>query len=269
MIKYILLLFLLPLVSAQFLYNNPTLPNINSQPTQTISSSGGITLITGDSAIVVSNGAGPTVSLSFNASASGDGSYNATYATWAYNQSTPVFTYITSNQASWLSTFNQTYHNFAYNQTYSGSTFNSTYATWAYNQTVTTISRHNSSAIFVTGMSGSNAINTLQYFAINGFTTRTATFNASATTAPINFTLKNMYVTRQSGSLNQVNVTVYTGNVVASVLRCTVPIASRQCQNTTAEVFVTKEQRVGLGLIAHNATATGDIMVSFEVITQT
>ena len=36
---------------------------------------------------------------------------------WDYNQSTPVFDYITSQEASWLSTYNATYDTWAYNQT--------------------------------------------------------------------------------------------------------------------------------------------------------
>jgi hypothetical protein len=72
-------------------------------------------------------------------------SYNATYNSWAYNQTVAAIDYIMSlNYVN--STYNATYDQWAYNQTvaaidyiqslgYSNSTFNSTYDTWAYNQT--------------------------------------------------------------------------------------------------------------------------------------
>jgi hypothetical protein len=74
----------------------------------------------------------------YNQTYSGN-TYNGTYNKWAYNQSTPVFTYITSQAPSWLVTYNASYDSgiqWQYNQTYSGNTYNGTYNKWAYNQSL-------------------------------------------------------------------------------------------------------------------------------------
>jgi len=102
-------------------------------------------------------------------------SYNSTYNTWAYNQTTPAIDYILSNPYNWInttavdteplwsgnyslyndtwsSTYNSTYDTYAYNQTieaidyilsnpynWVNTTYNSTYDQWAYNQTTAAI----------------------------------------------------------------------------------------------------------------------------------
>jgi len=165
-------IFLITFTSAQLGYNNPNLPRISSPTTIPTSSSGGSGNVTsvssGDNCIFVSPTTGD-VQITFNTSCggsgSGDGSFNITYQTFAYNQTSPALTYvrtyyynkteINSFNASWISTFNITYQTFAYNQTTAvfntillnntiaqygnligfNSTFNSTYAQFAYNQT--------------------------------------------------------------------------------------------------------------------------------------
>lgn len=167
-----LAIFLITFTSAQLGYNNPKLPRISSPTTISSSSSssgGNVTSISsGDNCIFVSPTTGD-VQITFNTSCggsgSGDGSFNITYQTFAYNQTTPALNYvrtyyynkteIDSFNASWISTFNITYQTWAYNQTTAvfntillnntiaqygnligfNSTYNATYAQFAYNQT--------------------------------------------------------------------------------------------------------------------------------------
>lgn len=161
----------LTLSSSQYSLNNKNIPTLG--PTQTITSSGGgsgnvTSVSSGDNCIFVSPTTGD-VQITFNTSCggsgSGDGSFNITYQTFAYNQTSPALNYvrtyyynkteIDSFNASWISTFNITYQTWAYNQTTAvfntvllnntiaqygnligfNSTYNATYAQFAYNQT--------------------------------------------------------------------------------------------------------------------------------------
>lgn len=75
----------------------------------------------------------------YNMTGSVGSSYNATYATWAYNQSeSPTITKWLYNMTIFNSSiFNATYDKWAYNMTiFNNSIYNSTYATWSYNQSL-------------------------------------------------------------------------------------------------------------------------------------
>lgn len=162
----------LVLVSSQYSLNNKNIPTLGptSSITSSSSSGGNVTSVSsGDNCIFVSPTTGDVV-VTFNTSCggsgSGDGSFNITYQTFAYNQTTPALNYvrtyyynkteINSFNASWISTFNITYQTWAYNQTTAvfntillnntisqrgvaigfNSTYNATYAQFAYNQTI-------------------------------------------------------------------------------------------------------------------------------------
>lgn len=170
LMKTIFTLFLLVITLNSIALSSAILPNLQPERLQNGTAGGGnvTSVSSGDNCIFVSPTTG-VVQITFNTSCggsgSGDGSFNITYQTFAYNQTTPALNYvriyyynkteIDSFNASWISTFNITYQTWAYNQTTAvfntvllnntiaqygnligfNSTFNSTYAQFAYNQT--------------------------------------------------------------------------------------------------------------------------------------
>lgn len=124
----ILTLLLIPFSIAQFGYNNPTKPKLLPQERDTITTSGGggnVTSVTSSTNCITVNPTTGDVILTFNASCASGSTYNSTYHTWAYNQTTAVFT---------MTTLNNTIAMYGSSVGFN-STFNSTYAPWAYNQT--------------------------------------------------------------------------------------------------------------------------------------
>ncbi len=65
---------------------------------------------------------GSDLSLSDYANATYTSTYNATYAPFAYNESTFVLLQISNQNSSWISTYNATYALYSYNQTTAGDT---------------------------------------------------------------------------------------------------------------------------------------------------
>ena len=71
--------------------------------------------------------------------------YNLTYHTWAYNQTTPAINYFNSiYSGTYNITYDSTSQDVTANRSSWFSTFNSTYATWSYNQTSPAIAYTNS-----------------------------------------------------------------------------------------------------------------------------